>query len=62
MTARDDLGLPLGQNTLYRMMAKERLEKVDLVAMNSVLESLSFLIGYEVQLGDILEFRRGEPQ
>lgn len=61
-TARDRLGLPLGQNTLYRMMSKGRIEKIDLVAVNSVLESLSELIGRDVQLSEILEFRRGEAQ
>ena len=61
-TAREKLGLPLGQNTLYRMMSKDRIEKIDLVAVNSVLESLSVLVGRDIQLGEILEFRRGEPQ
>lgn len=60
--ARDKLGLPLGQNTLYRMMSKDRLEKIDLVAVNSVLESLSALVDRDVQINEILEFRRGEPQ
>lgn len=61
-TARDKLDLPLGKNTLYRMMSKDRIEKIDLVAVNSVLESLSDLVGRDVQLGEILEFRRGERQ
>lgn len=60
--AREKLGLPLGQNTIYRMMAKDRVGKIDLVAVNSILESLSDLTGKTVELGDILEFRRGEPQ
>jgi len=60
--ARDKLGLPLGQNTIYRMMAKERIGKIDLVAVNSILESLSDLTGRQVDLSDILTFRRGEDQ
>ncbi|GGL89944.1 hypothetical protein GCM10010840_29970 [Deinococcus aerolatus] len=62
VTAREKLGLPLGQNTLYRMMAKERIEKIDLVAVNSLLESLSDLTGRSVQLNEIFAFERGVPQ
>lgn len=62
VTAREKLALPLGQNTLYRMIAKERIEKIDLVAMNSVLESLSELTGRHIQLSDVLVFERGKPQ
>lgn len=60
--ARVKLGLPLGENTMYRMMSKERVGKIDLIAVNSILESLSDLTGKTVELGDILEFRRGEVQ
>lgn len=62
VTAREKLGLPLGQNTLYRMMAKERIEKIDLVAVNSLLESLSDLTGRSVQMNEIFSFERGVPQ
>lgn len=60
--AREKLGLPLGENTIYRMMSKDRIQKIDLVALNSILESLADLTGEEVQIGDILIFQRGESQ
>lgn len=60
--AREKLKLPLGQNTIYRMMSKTSVGKIDLVAMNSILESLSDLTGRTVEIGELLEFRRGERQ
>ncbi|WP_295816559.1 hypothetical protein [uncultured Deinococcus sp.] len=62
VTAREKLSLPLGQNTLYRMLSKERISKIDLVAVNSILESLSSLTGRTIRLNDIFDFERGKPQ
>lgn len=62
VTAREKLRLPLGQNTLYRMMSKDRIGKIDLVTVNSLLESLSDLTGRDVQINEIFEFDRGKPQ
>lgn len=54
--AREKLGLPLGENTIYRIMAKPEPGKLEMTTMNSILMSLSDMVGRTVEFGEIVEF------
>ena len=54
--AREKLGLPLGENTIYRMMRNSTPRKLDVEALNSILESLSDLLGREIKVDEIIIF------
>jgi hypothetical protein len=58
--AREILKLPLGENTIYRMMGNTEPKRLDVEALNSIMASASDLLGRSVTVADLLAYQKGE--
>ena len=50
------LGLPLGENTIYRMMKNPEPQKIDAVTLDSILRGSSYLLGRPVKIEELVTF------
>ena len=54
--ARDDLGYPFGENSIYRILKTEYPSQVNLESLNAIIHALRHHTGQDIQVSDVLEY------